>query len=96
MAKHGGKRIGAGRKTKADEEKIRHLGIEAIIKVFGSVEGFFEHIARESVESFPHLKLLMEYTYGKPKEQKDDNSNVPVIINIEGKDIDTRIDHNDN
>ncbi len=75
MAKdgRGGAREGAGRKPKAEEEKIKRLGIAAIEKVYGSVEQYYEHIARESVESFPHLKLLQEYIYGKPRETKDVN-----------------------
>lgn len=65
---HGGARKGAGRKSKANEEKIRRLGLDAIEKVYGSVEKYYEHIAKESMESFPHLKLLQEYVFGKPKE----------------------------
>lgn len=66
--KHGGARPGAGRKSKAKEEQVRRLGINAIIKIYGSVEEYYEHIARESKDSFSHLKLLQEYVFGKPKE----------------------------
>lgn len=69
MAEHGGARKGAGRKTKADEEKVRRLGENAIIKIYGSLESYYEHIAKEAKESFPHLKLLQEYVFGKPKER---------------------------
>lgn len=68
MAERGGARKGAGRKRKADEEKVRRLGEDAIIKVYGSLEDYYEFIAQESKESFPHLKLLQEYVFGKPKE----------------------------
>ena len=64
----GGARQGAGRKPKAEEERVRKLGLDAIASVYGSVEKYYEHIAKESKESFPHLKLLQEYVFGKPKE----------------------------
>lgn len=31
----------------------------------------FEHIAEQAKDSFAHLKLLMEYAYGKPKEYRE-------------------------
>ena len=68
MSKHGGARKGSGRKSKAEELKVQKLGINAIVSVYGSVEEYYNHIAKESKESFPHLKLLQEYVFGKPKE----------------------------
>ena len=37
MAERGGVRPNAGRKSKAKEEHVRKLGLDAIEKVFGSV-----------------------------------------------------------
>ena len=65
MANHGGARKGAGRKTKAEELKVQKLGISAIEKIYGSVDDYYQHLAKESKESFPHLKLLHEYVFGK-------------------------------
>lgn len=65
---NGGARKGAGRKPKAEEEKIRKLGLDAITEVYGSLQDYYIHIAKESKDSFPHLKLLQEYVFGKPKE----------------------------
>jgi hypothetical protein len=65
---NGGARKGAGRKPKAEEEHVRRLGLDAIKNVYGSVEKYYQHIARESIDSFSHLKLLQEYVFGKPKE----------------------------
>jgi len=65
---NGGARKGAGRPSKADEQLVRKLGIDAIVDVYGSVEDYYKHIAKESKDSFPHLKLLQEYVFGKPKE----------------------------
>lgn len=73
---HGGARKGAGRKTKAEELKVRTLGIEAIKEVYGSVEAYYKFIAQESKDSFPHLKLLQEYVFGKPKETVETTHNV--------------------
>jgi len=68
MGQNGGKRAGAGRKPKAEEQRVRKLGIDAITRVYGSVEEYYEFIAKQSKNSFPHLKLIQEYVYGKPKE----------------------------
>jgi hypothetical protein len=67
----GGKRPGAGRPTKADEDRIRDLCLKAMERIYGSEEKAFEYIADKSRESFPHLKLLFEYAYGKPKDIKN-------------------------
>ena len=69
MAGHGGVRPNAGRKRKADEEKIKRWGEDAIIKVYGSIQAYYEFIATQAKESFPHLKLLQEYVFGKPTER---------------------------
>ena len=66
--KHGGARKGAGRKRKADEEKVRRLGEAAIVTVYGSLDAYYEFIAKQSKKSLGHLKLLQEYVFGKPKE----------------------------
>ena len=69
----GGKRPGAGRKSKEDEDRIRDLCLSALESVYGSEEKAFIYIAEKSKESFPHLKLLFEYRYGKPKDIKNIN-----------------------
>lgn len=79
---NGGARDGAGRKPKADEQKVRKLGIDAIVKIYGSVEEYYEHIAKESKFSFNHLKLLQEYVFGKPKESIDLTSGDNPIHNF--------------
>ena len=60
----------AGRKSKAEELKTKELGTNAIIKVYGSLEEYWEFIAEQSQDSLPHLKLLSEYVLGKPVETK--------------------------
>ena len=36
-----------------------------------ALKSYYENLAKESKDSFPHLKLLFEYYIGKPKETKD-------------------------
>lgn len=68
---NGGKREGSGRKPKEDEDRIRTLSINALEEIFGSEQKAFDYIAEMAKESFPHLRLLLEYAYGKPKEPRD-------------------------
>jgi hypothetical protein len=84
--KNNGGNKSAGRKPKAEEEKVRKLGIDAIIKVYGSVAKYYQHIATESKESFPHLKLLQEYVYGKPKETIE-NTNINYNQELTKEDV---------
>ena len=71
MGKQKGK---AGRPTKAEEFRTFELGRDAIIDEFGTEEEFWKFIATESRLSKEHLKLLIEYTYGK----------APNEINVSG------------
>jgi hypothetical protein len=77
MAERGGKRSGAGRKSKSEElqliEKLNaHIDSdEAIIKL------------KEMIDNgdFKALQLYMNYMYGKPRETKDVNltGDVPIF-----------------
>jgi hypothetical protein len=78
---HGGNRDGAGRKPKDKEDRIRDLSINALNEIFGSEQAAINHIAEQAKSSFPHLKLLLEYAYGKPKD----------TIEIESKELETTI-----
>ncbi len=69
--KHGGKRDGAGRKTKAEE-----LGLPALIEEVIGEEGKRELIkilfeAAKDKKDFKNRQLLLSYIYGKPTEFKD-------------------------
>ena len=91
---------GQGRKPKATEKKLSSFALQSMKKVFGSEEKAWLELAKMSKESFPHMRLLQEYKYGKPKESKEldvkTEVNIPVInflekektIDIESKDID--------
>lgn len=84
--KRGGAGRGQGRKSKADEDRIRTLSITALSEVFESEEGALKHLATQSKiggkEGFPYLKLLLEYAYGKPKETIDLTNKI-ISINFE-------------
>ena len=50
-------------------------------KVFGSEEEAWESLAEQAKQSFPHLKLLFEYKYGKPIDAPEEKQQ-KVNINI--------------
>ncbi len=54
-----------GRKSKAEELKAYEYGKEAILSAYGSEQAFWIMVANKSADSYQHLKLLMEYTYGR-------------------------------
>ena len=54
-----------GRKAKAHELKAYEHGKKAILSAYGSEQAFWTMIAEKATESHQHLKLLMEYTYGR-------------------------------
>lgn len=74
---------GQGRPPKAKEEDIKNFALGSMKRAFGSEKKAWEALAHMSKDSFPHLRLLWEYKYGKPKEQKDLNVkqeiNIPVV-----------------
>ena len=70
---NGGKREGAGRKSKSEE---MHL-IESLNKHIDSDEAIIKLKEMIDEGDFKALQLYMNYMYGKPKETKD------VTINAE-------------
>ena len=82
MAGKGGARPNAGRKSKADEQRIRDLTSPyvkgAIKKVVAIMQG-----ADKASDQLAAAKLLLEYHFGKPKQQTDITSggekvNIPI------------------
>ena len=80
MAK-GGKREGAGRKSKAEE-----LGLPALVDEVIGEEGKRLIIEKVYVQaksgSFPHQQMLMQYMFGKPTDKVDLTSNGNTIQDI--------------
>jgi len=51
-------------------------------EVFGSEEKAWASLAEKAKDSFPHLKLLFEYKYGKPEDVGLNEGKPKVNINI--------------
>lgn len=83
MAKHGGKRKGAGRKTKAEE-----LGLAALIDSVWSIpeqKEVLKKLADDCANDDFHIrhesrKLLLAYKFGKPKDSLDITSNGETLL----------------
>jgi len=75
-----GENRGQGRKPKHDEEKITSFALNAMVEVFGSEEKAWQSLSKQAKDSFPHLKLLFEYRYGKPKERIEHSGGVNIPI----------------
>lgn len=71
--KRGGARLGAGRKTKAEEMGLPRL-IEDCIGEMGK-RALIESIRDKAISgSYLHQQLLMSYIFGKPQEHIDHTS----------------------
>lgn len=80
----GGKREGAGRKSKADEQRIRDIispyreeTIEKVVNIMRTAEKEADQLAA--------AKLLMSYDWGLPTQKQEvsiDNS--PFILTLDG------------
>ena len=67
MSKHGGKRIGAGRKPK-DQEQSLIEALDRIVDGEKAIEVLKELISEGDIRA---LQLYLNYRYGKPKESVD-------------------------
>lgn len=65
MAEHGGAREGAGRKPKADEQRLVEKLTPLEPKAYQALENGIEENQSWAV------KLFFEYLYGKPKQSVD-------------------------
>jgi len=82
MSTHGGKRAGAGRKAKAEEQKL----IENLTPMNGmALESLKKGLEKKEQWA---VKLFFEYFYGKPQQRVDVTSNeesvnIPLITFID-------------
>tara|TARA_Y100000758_G_C15733044_1_gene305443 strand:+ start:127 stop:522 length:396 start_codon:yes stop_codon:yes gene_type:complete len=68
--------------NKAKQNRITIHTLNAITKIYGSEQGFWEDIADKAQKgSFPHAKLLASYRFGNPSDIVNENSK-EVSINI--------------
>lgn len=68
--------------NKAKKNRLSVYSVNSIIHEFGSEEEFTNFLAKEARGSFNHLKLLMDYAYGKPEDQNRqvDRKQTPTIV----------------
>lgn len=66
---HGGKRQGAGRPPKVEEEKVRSLSLSAIQSIYGSEENGFKALLESGDPGLK--KWVFEHAYGKPTDKVD-------------------------
>lgn len=83
----GGKRPGAGRKSKAEEMGLVETIVKTGQKATGQdkpLEVLWEQIWREAISgSKEHVKFILEYGYGKPKQRIEadvTHDQMPAII----------------
>ena len=71
---NGGKRAGAGRKSKDEEQRIRDL---VSPYVDGAIAKVLEIMAngQKSSDQLAAAKLILEYRFGKPEQKQDITSN---------------------
>lgn len=78
----GGKRAGAGRKSKAEE-----LGLNDLMDSIGPTENVLKRLYSLAVDQYePNqeaIKLWMGYKFGTPKQSVNVDSNVEVIVTHE-------------
>lgn len=75
----GGKREGAGRKSKAEELKVANTAIEAITEKYGSLKQGFTALLNSGEQAL--IKWVFEHAAGKPQDKVDVTTN--------GKDLPT-------
>ena len=78
------KKLAPARQNKAKRDRISSYATNAMKEVFGSEKEAFKHLAELGKKNFTHMKLLMEYAYGKPSDSINDSNSskkvqVPVI-----------------
>ena len=78
MSKHGGKREGAGRRSKADEIKLIER-IDNVIDQDKAMQKLGELVMDGNMQA---VKLYFEYRYGKPKESIDLNTTGENLVSF--------------
>lgn len=81
MAGSGGKRIGAGRKSKAEELKIAAIAIESITQQHGSLENGFKWLLNSKEPSL--IKFVFEHAAGKAPDKIEHSGDIqPLTLRI--------------
>jgi hypothetical protein len=85
-------KLPSARQNKAKKDRIASYATSAMKDVFGSEKEAFKHLASLAKNNFTHMKLLLEYAYGKPSDsidavKKSGKVQVPVINFFNNKDM---------
>lgn len=82
---NGGKRDGAGRKPKVEEDRVRGLAVAAIVKKYGSEEKGFMALLDSGEQAL--IKFVFEHAMGKPKDKIEHSSDpdAPVYFKLDPK-----------
>jgi hypothetical protein len=73
MAERGGARQNAGRKPKDEENRIRDLMQPYSLDAIQCLASIIINESAKDSDRISASKLVIEYTYGKPKETVDQN-----------------------
>ena len=76
MAGKGGARPGAGRKPKDEENRIRDLMKHYSLDAVKCLDNIIKNENARDSDRISASKLVIEYTYGKPKETVETTHNV--------------------
>lgn len=76
----GGARIGAGRKSIAEEEKTKELCKAAIKGKFGTVEEGLKWLLESGEANL--VKFVFEHALGKPTEKVESTVDVEMIVSF--------------
>jgi hypothetical protein len=79
---HGGKRQGAGRKSKAEEQKLIERLTPLDDVAFAALEEGLNN------REFGYVKMFFEYRFGKPQDKVDITSGGEQITGIKIVDVD--------
>lgn len=71
---HGGKRIGAGRKSIAEELNTREVAMNTLVNKFGSKEQALNYLLETEEPSL--IKFVYEHAFGKPIEKTSQELNI--------------------
>lgn len=74
--KKGGSRPGAGRKSKDEENRIRDLMKPYSLDAIKCLVNIIKSDSSRDSDKISASKLIIEYTYGKPKETVETTHNV--------------------
>lgn len=80
MGNNGGRRPGAGRKSKTQEARIQEMATKALISKYGSEEDAFQALLDSKEPSL--IKFAYEHAFGKPKEKVavENSGKITLII----------------